>query len=60
MLPRLQGADLDIYRHLPPLLVVLISATMPQEVLDAKLFMNERQVLVQRDELTLEGISSSL
>ena len=48
----------DIYRYLPPLQVVLISATMPQEVLDmTKLFMNEPiQVLVQRDELTLEGI----
>ena len=41
----------DIYRYLPPLQVVLISATMPQEVLDmTKLFMNEPiQVLVQRD-----------
>jgi ATP-dependent RNA helicase len=48
----------DIYRYLPALQVVLISATMPQEVLDmTKLFMNEPiQVLVQRDELTLEGI----
>jgi len=48
----------DIYRYLPPLQVALISATMPQEVLDmTKLFMNEPiKVLVQRDELTLEGI----
>jgi ATP-dependent RNA helicase len=38
--------------------VVLISATMPKEVLDmTKKFMNEPvRVLVKRDELTLEGI----
>jgi ATP-dependent RNA helicase len=49
----------DIYRYLPPgVQVVLISATMPQEVLDmTKKFMNEPvRVLVKRDELTLDGI----
>eukprot|EP00640_Fibrocapsa_japonica_P001275 CAMPEP_0113935586 /NCGR_PEP_ID=MMETSP1339-20121228/2714_1 /TAXON_ID=94617 /ORGANISM="Fibrocapsa japonica" /LENGTH=402 /DNA_ID=CAMNT_0000937797 /DNA_START=78 /DNA_END=1286 /DNA_ORIENTATION=- /assembly_acc=CAM_ASM_000762 len=49
----------DIYRFLPPSIqVVLVSATMPQEVLDmTKKFMNEPvKVLVKRDELTLEGI----
>jgi ATP-dependent RNA helicase len=49
----------DIYRYLPPSVqVVLISATLPQEVLDmTKKFMNEPiRVLVKRDELTLEGI----
>ena len=49
----------DIYRYLPPSTqVVLLSATLPQEVLDmTKKFMNEPiRVLVKRDELTLEGI----
>merc|ERR1712224_1145041 len=49
----------DIYRYLPPSIqVVLVSATMPQEVLDmTKKFMNEPvHVLVKRDELTLKGI----
>jgi len=49
----------DIYRYLPPSTqIVLISATLPQEVLDmTKKFMNEPvRVLVKRDELTLEGI----
>lgn len=49
----------DIYRYLPPhTQVVLVSATMPQEVLDmTKKFMNKPvRVLVKRDELTLEGI----
>eukprot|EP00620_Florenciella_sp_RCC1587_P013442 CAMPEP_0182560428 /NCGR_PEP_ID=MMETSP1324-20130603/3121_1 /TAXON_ID=236786 /ORGANISM="Florenciella sp., Strain RCC1587" /LENGTH=402 /DNA_ID=CAMNT_0024772775 /DNA_START=32 /DNA_END=1240 /DNA_ORIENTATION=- len=49
----------DIYRYLPPSTqVVLVSATMPQEVLDmTKQFMNQPvRVLVKRDELTLEGI----
>mmetsp|Transcript_25682 Transcript_25682/g.40424 ORF Transcript_25682/g.40424 Transcript_25682/m.40424 type:complete len:404 (+) Transcript_25682:87-1298(+) len=49
----------DIYRYLPPSTqVVLVSATLPQEVLDmTKKFMNEPvKVLVKRDELTLEGI----
>ena len=50
----------DIYRYLPPSTqVVLLSATLPQDVLDmTSRFMNEPvQVLVKRDELTLEGIS---
>mmetsp|Transcript_4371 Transcript_4371/g.13862 ORF Transcript_4371/g.13862 Transcript_4371/m.13862 type:complete len:381 (-) Transcript_4371:271-1413(-) len=49
----------DIYRYLPPTIqVILLSATMPQEVLDmTQKFMNEPvRVLVKRDELTLEGI----
>jgi len=49
----------DIYRYLPPeIQVVLVSATMPQEILDmTKKFMNKPvRVLVKRDELTLEGI----
>jgi len=49
----------DIYRYLPPSTqVVLVSATMPREVLDmTKKFMNSPiRVLVKRDELTLEGI----
>jgi ATP-dependent RNA helicase len=49
----------DIYRHLPPSTqVVLVSATLPQEVLEMTTkFMTEPvRVLVKRDELTLEGI----
>merc|ERR1712147_271216 len=49
----------DIYRYLPPeIQVVLLSATMPQEILDmTRKFMNKPvRVLVKRDELTLEGI----
>jgi ATP-dependent RNA helicase len=49
----------DIYRYLPPTTqVVLVSATLPQEVLEmTKMFMNEPvRILVKRDELTLEGI----
>lgn len=52
----------DIYRYLPPSTqVVLISATMPQEVLDmTKKFMNMPvKILVKRDELTLEGIKQA-
>ena len=49
----------DIYRYLPPSIqVVVLSATMPREILDMTTkFMNEPvRVLVKRDELTLEGI----
>jgi ATP-dependent RNA helicase len=49
----------DIYRYLPPSTqVVLVSATLPQEILDmTRKFMNSPlKVLVKRDELTLEGI----
>lgn len=49
----------DIYRYLPPhTQVVLVSATLPNEVLDiTKNFMNNPiKVLVKRDELTLDGI----
>jgi ATP-dependent RNA helicase len=49
----------DIYRYLPPgTQVVLISATLPREVLElTQRFMNDPvTVLVKRDELSLEGI----
>jgi len=49
----------DVYRYLPPSTqVVLVSATLPQEILDmTRKFMNQPvRVLVKRDELTLEGI----
>lgn len=49
----------DIYRYLPPRTqIVLVSATLPQEVLDitSKFMVEPVQVLVKRDELTLEGI----
>lgn len=49
----------DIYRYLPPTTqVVLVSATLPSEVLDmtTKFMESPVQVLVKRDELTLEGI----
>merc|ERR1712160_228871 len=47
------------YRYLPPSTqVVLVSATMPHEVLEMthKFMNNPFRVLVKRDELTLEGI----
>jgi ATP-dependent RNA helicase len=49
----------QIYRTLPAgVQVVLVSATLPQEVLDmANQFMSDPvKILVKRDELTLEGI----
>jgi ATP-dependent RNA helicase len=49
----------DIYRYLPPnLQVVVVSATLPHEVLEMTTkFMNDPvRILVKRDELTLEGI----
>jgi ATP-dependent RNA helicase len=49
----------DIYRYLPPSCqVVLMSATLPSTVLDmTQKFMNDPiKILIQRDELTLEGI----
>ncbi len=49
----------DIYRCLPPgHQVVLVSATLPQEILDmsSKFMTHPLRVLVKRDELTLEGI----
>ncbi|XP_014757972.1 eukaryotic initiation factor 4A-III homolog A [Brachypodium distachyon] len=49
----------DIYRYLPPdLQVVLISATMPAEILEitSKFMTDPVRILVKRDELTLEGI----
>merc|ERR1712076_260462 len=49
----------DVYRYLPPATqVVLISATLPNEILEmTQKFMTEPiRILVKRDELTLEGI----
>ena len=49
----------DVYRHLPPSTqVVLVSATLPHEVLEltTKFMTDPVRVLVKRDELTLEGI----
>jgi len=49
----------DIYRYLPPATqVILISATMPHEVLEmtTKFMSDPVRILVKRDELTLEGI----
>ncbi len=49
----------DVYRYLPPeTQVVLVSATLPHEVLEmtGKFMTDPVRVLVKRDELTLEGI----
>jgi len=49
----------DVYRYLPPATqVVLVSATLPQEVLEMteKFMTDPIKILVKRDELTLEGI----
>ena len=49
----------DVYRYLPPeTQVVLVSATLPQEVLEmsSKFMTDPIRILVKRDELTLEGI----
>eukprot|EP01122_Echinamoeba_exundans_P010166 TRINITY_DN3744_c0_g1_i1.p1 TRINITY_DN3744_c0_g1~~TRINITY_DN3744_c0_g1_i1.p1 ORF type:complete len:423 (-),score=110.83 TRINITY_DN3744_c0_g1_i1:117-1328(-) len=49
----------DVYRYLPPRTqVVLVSATLPREVLEmTRKFMTQPiRILVKRDELTLEGI----
>jgi len=49
----------DIYRYLPPeTQVVLVSATLPHDVLDItqKFMTDPLRILVKRDELTLEGI----
>ena len=49
----------DVYRYLPPeTQVVLVSATLPQEVLEmsTKFMTDQIRILVKRDELTLEGI----
>eukprot|EP00755_Sulcionema_specki_P011982 Sspe_Gene.50223::Locus_27771_Transcript_1_4_Confidence_0.400_Length_1377::g.50223::m.50223/K13025/EIF4A3, FAL1; ATP-dependent RNA helicase len=49
----------DIYRHLPPTTqIVLVSATLPHEVLEmTSNFMSDPvRILVKRDELTLEGV----
>jgi ATP-dependent RNA helicase len=49
----------DVYRYLPPeTQVVLVSATLPAEVLEmtSKFMTDPMRILVKRDELTLEGI----
>jgi ATP-dependent RNA helicase len=49
----------DIYRYLPPSTqIVIVSATLPPEVLDmtTKFMSDPIKILVKRDELTLEGI----
>lgn len=49
----------DVYRFLPPATqVVLVSATLPHEILEmTRKFMTDPiRILVKRDELTLEGI----
>jgi len=49
----------EIYRYLPPQTqVVLVSATMPHDVLEitTKFMQDPIRILVKRDELTLEGI----
>ena len=48
----------EIYRFLPPLQIAVISATLPREVISmTDLFMrNPLKILVERDELTLDGI----
>ncbi|KAM0850153.1 hypothetical protein ACQ4PT_014015 [Festuca glaucescens] len=49
----------DVYRYLPPeLQVVLISATLPHDILEitSKFMTDPVRILVKRDELTLEGI----
>ncbi|KAF8570459.1 hypothetical protein P879_00240 [Paragonimus westermani] len=49
----------DVYRYLPPgTQVVLLSATMPHEILEmtSKFMTKPVRILVKRDELTLEGI----
>ena len=49
----------DVYRYLPPeTQVVLVSATLPHEVLEMthKFMTDPVRILVKRDELTLEGI----
>ena len=54
-----KGQIYDVYRYLPPeTQVVLVSATLPQEVLEmsTKFMTDPIRILVKRDELTLEGI----
>lgn len=49
----------DVYRFLPPATqVVLVSATLPHEVLEitSKFMTDPVRILVKRDELTLDGI----
>ena len=49
----------EIYRYLPPKLqCVVVSATLPQEILEMtnKFMADPLKILVKRDELTLDGI----
>lgn len=55
----LQDQIYDVFQLLPPTTqVVLLSATMPQDVLEVttKFMRDPVRILVKRDELTLEGI----
>ncbi|GFP93823.1 eukaryotic initiation factor 4a-3 [Phtheirospermum japonicum] len=52
----------DVYRYLSPeLQVVLISATLPNEILEitSKFMTDPVRILIKRDELALEGIKQS-
>lgn len=54
-----KDAVYEIYRYLPPgLQCVVVSATLPQEILEMtnKFMSKPVKILVKRDELTLEGI----
>ncbi|KAH0473667.1 MAG: uncharacterized protein KVP18_001684 [Porospora cf. gigantea A] len=54
-----KDAVYGIFRYLPPKTqVVLVSATLPREILEltSKFMDNPLKVLIKRDELTLEGI----
>jgi len=48
----------EIYRYLPSLQVIIVSATLPQAILEmtTKFMRDPIKILVKRDELTLEGI----
>jgi len=48
----------EVYRYLPPVQVVLLSATLPVDCLEmtTKFMTDPVRILVKRDELTLEGI----
>ncbi|KAG4305559.1 hypothetical protein PORY_001115 [Pneumocystis oryctolagi] len=47
----------DVYRYLPPgTQVVVVSATLPYDVLGFKFMTDPVRILVKRDELTLDGL----
>lgn len=53
-----KGQIHDIYRIIPPLQVVLVSATLPADVLDmtVKFMTDPVSILVKRDEITVDSI----